>query len=78
MSIETTHMDAADLREVDEGILDELREGRANAPLLAERLGYSQQYLRERLGHLKRDGHIRALGHGLYEFVNDPRGSDDA
>lgn len=78
MSIESIGMDADDLREVDEGILDELRDGRANAPLLAERLDYSKQYVRERLADLKRDGHIRSLGHGIYEFVDDPRDAVDS
>ncbi|QCJ48458.1 hypothetical protein FCF25_01640 [Haloprofundus sp. MHR1] len=66
-------MNPEHLRDADKGILDELKTGRANAPLLAERLDYSKQYVRERLVILKREGHIRSLGYGLYEFVNDPR-----
>jgi len=77
MSIASTGMDEADLRAVDEGILDELARGRANAPYLSEQLDYSQQYIRERLGTLKRDGHVVALGHGLYEAGSDPRTVDD-
>ncbi len=66
-------MDADDLRGVDREILRELEAGRANAPLLAERLDYSKQYIRERLGVLKSEGFINSLGHGLYEIVDDPR-----
>lgn len=72
-------MQADDLREVDERILDALKENRSNAPLLAEELGYSKQYIRERLADLKRHQHVRPLGYGLYEFQSDPReGADDA
>jgi len=61
-------MDAGDMRDADWEIVDELREGRANAPLLAEQTGYSAQYIRERLGRLKQDDIVEALGHGIYEL----------
>lgn len=68
--VDTTQqeMDAEDMREVDWQIIDVLHEGRANAPLLAEQTGYSAQYIRERLGRLKQDDIVEALGHGLYEL----------
>jgi len=56
------------MRDADWEIVDELREGRANAPLLAEQTGYSAQYIRERLGRLKQDDIVEALGHGIYEL----------
>jgi hypothetical protein len=61
-------MDAGDMRDADWEIVDELRGGRANAPLLAEQTGYSAQYIRERLGRLKQDDIVEPLGHGIYEL----------
>lgn len=66
-------MDADDLRPVDELILDELRKGQNNAPNIAEAGDYSTQYVRERLGRLREDDLIEAIGHGVYRFVSDPR-----
>jgi DNA-binding Lrp family transcriptional regulator len=59
-------MDADDMRDADWAILKVLRDGRANAPLIAERAEYSAQYVRERLGRLKQDGIVEPLGHGMY------------
>jgi hypothetical protein len=61
-------MDSEDMREVDWAIVDVLRTGRANAPYIAEHTEYTKQYLRERLGRLKQDDIVDALGHGLYEL----------
>ncbi|QLG64071.1 helix-turn-helix domain-containing protein [Halorarum salinum] len=69
-------MKAEDLREVDGRILDALKENRYNAPLLADELGYSKQYIRERLADLRRHEHVRSLGYGLYEFQSDPRNNE--
>jgi hypothetical protein len=63
-------MDSEDMRDADWEIVAVLREGRANAPLIAEQAEYSAQYIRERLGRLKEDDVVRSLGHGLYE-VNE-------
>lgn len=68
MSTDTAIMDAEDMRDADWAIVDVLREGRANAPLIAERTDYAAQYIRERLGRLKEDDIVTALGHGLYEL----------
>jgi hypothetical protein len=62
-------MDADDMRDADWAIIGVLREGRANAPLIAEETGYSSQYVRERLGRLKQDDIVKPLGHGIYELV---------
>lgn len=62
-------MDPDDMREADWAILEVLREGRANAPLIAEQADYSAQYVRERLGRMKEDDVVKALGHGMYELV---------
>lgn len=69
MSVATERMDAEDLREVDWLIIDTLRDGRNNAPNIAEELGYSRQYIRERLGQLKQADIIVSIGSGIYELV---------
>ena len=70
MAMATQLMDVEDMRDVDWAIIDVLRGGRANAPLIAEETGYSAQYIRERLGRLKEDDIVDALGHGMYQ-VNE-------
>lgn len=64
------------MRDADWAIVDELRNGRANAPLISERADYSTQYIRERLGRLKEDDVVISLGHGLYE-INEEEVPDD-
>ena len=71
MSTAIDNMDHGDMRDADWAIVDELRNGRANAPLISERAGYSTQYIRERLGRLKEDDVVTALGHGLYQINED-------
>ncbi|WP_223174779.1 hypothetical protein [Natrinema hispanicum] len=68
MSTAQPIMDAEDMRDADWSIVDVLLEGRANAPFIAEKTGYSAQYVRERLGRLKQDDIVEPLGHGLYEL----------
>ena len=77
MSTAIDNMDHGDMRDADWAIVDELRNGRANAPLISERAGYSTQYIRERLGRLKEDDVVTALGHGLYE-INEEEVPEDA
>lgn len=69
MSSAADYMDADDMRSVDWAIIEVLREGRANAPYIAEQADYSAQYVRERLGRLKQDSIVEPLGYGLYEVV---------
>jgi len=71
MSTAEPIMDADDMRDADWAILEVLREGRANAPLIAEQAGYSAQYVRERLGRLKQDDIVEPLGHGMYAINSD-------
>lgn len=61
-------MDAENMRDADWAIVDILREGRNNAPNIADRADYSAQYIRERLGRLKEDGVVVPIGHGIYEL----------
>jgi len=77
MSTAIDNMDHGDMRDADWAIVDELRNGRANAPLISERADYSTQYIRERLGRLKEDNVVISLGHGLYE-INEDEVPDDA
>ena len=61
-------MDSDDLRDVDWQIIEILREGRNNAPNIAEQLDYSRQYISERLGYLKSGNVVEPIGHGIYEL----------
>jgi hypothetical protein len=74
MPMSTTQplMNADDMRDADWAIVSILRNGRANAPLIAEETGYSTQYVRERLGRMKQDQIVDQLGHGMYA-VNEPQ-----
>jgi len=56
------------MRPVDWAIVEVLREGRNIAPNIAERQGYSGQYVRERLGYLASHDVVVPLGNGLYEL----------
>jgi len=71
-------MDTDDFRDADWAIVEVLREGRANAPLIAERAGYSSQYIRERLGRLKQDNIVEPLGHGMYALNENEVPARDA
>ena len=77
MSKAKPQMDADDFRDADWEIVPVLREGRANAPLIAEESGYSAQYVRERLGRMKQDDIVRPLGYGLYQINEDEVPHDD-
>lgn len=61
-------MEAEDMRDVDWQIAEVLREGRNNAPNIAERLDYSREYIAERLGHLKTHDVVEPIGRGIYEL----------
>ncbi|SDD43785.1 hypothetical protein SAMN05192552_102319 [Natrinema hispanicum] len=66
-------LDEEDLGPADEKVLDMLNEGRVTAPFVAEKTGYSLQYVRDRLGRLVEHGNARKVYEGLYELVDDPR-----
>ena len=61
-------MDVDDMRDVDWAIISVLEEGRNNAPNLADRTGYSKQYIRERLKRLSDEGIVTNIGSGIYEL----------
>lgn len=74
-------LDDDDLRAIDEAILDYLEEGRVTPVycrqrLIDENLTFSRGYVHERLARLEEHDHVRNLYEtGLYELVDDPRGS---
>ncbi|SEH60890.1 Winged helix-turn-helix DNA-binding [Halopenitus malekzadehii] len=67
---------AHELNDADKLILDELAEGRNLSQNLANELGYSRQYIHNRLQMLKAADYVKNVGGGLYELVDDPRGGD--
>ena len=68
---------AHDLNDADEMILDELAVGRNLPQNLADKLGYSRQYVQNRLQMLKAADYVKNVGGGLYELVDDPRNDVD-
>ncbi len=64
---------AHELNDADEMILDELATGRNLPQNLANELGYSRQYVQNRLQMLKAADYVENVGGGLYELVDDPR-----
>jgi len=65
------------LNPTDRAILDELRDGRVTPAYVADTHGYSSGNVRNRMTNLAQHGHARALGGGLYELVDDPRGGEE-
>lgn len=70
-----TPMDASDLRNADEAILDVLQEGRATKGMLVDETGFSRNTVYNRLEVLEAAGHIRVVHDStrLFELVDDPR-----
>jgi gas vesicle protein len=66
---------AHELNDADEKILDQLASGRNLPQNLANELGYSRQYIQNRLQMLKAADYVKNVGGGLYEHVDDPRDS---
>lgn len=64
---------AHELNDADESILDELTSGRNLPQNLANELGYSRQYIQNRLQMLKAADYVENVGGGLYQLVDDPR-----
>ena len=61
------------LNDTDKAVLEILDEGR-NAPSnIAEQLDFTRQYVQQRLRRLEEHGHVRNIGSGVYEIVDDPR-----
>ena len=62
---------AHELNDADEQILELLVEGRNLPQNLADELGYSRQYIQNRLQMLKAADYAANLGGGLYEITTD-------
>jgi len=61
------------LSDTDKAVLDILEEGRNIPSNIADRLGFSRQYVQRRLQRLEEHGHLENIGGGLYELCDDPR-----
>jgi len=70
-------MEEINLNPTDHAILDMLREGRCSPSYIAEKQDYSRQNVTNRIGRLVEHGYVRKLHPGLYELVEDPRGTGD-
>jgi DNA-binding IclR family transcriptional regulator len=66
-------LDASQLNPTDQAILDHLLEGRCTAAYIAQETGYTKGNIRNRLMRLVEHDHVKQLGGGLYELVEDPR-----
>ena len=61
------------LNETDDRILTKLQEGRNVPANIAEELDLSRQYVQQRLRRLEEHEHVRNIGRGVYELIDDPR-----
>ncbi|MCL9817487.1 winged helix-turn-helix domain-containing protein [Natronocalculus amylovorans] len=73
MSTENMVPMGLDRKEIDDQILDLLRDGRNVPSNLADDLGVSRQYVQQRLQLLEAADYVRNIGRGVYELINDPR-----
>lgn len=67
---------AHELNDADELIIDHLQAGRNLPQNIANDLGYSRQYIQNRLQMLRAADYVQNIGGGLYELVHDPRSGD--
>jgi biotin operon repressor len=66
-------MEDIDLNDADEEIISALEQGRNLPANLADDLGYSRQYIQNRLTRLREHGIVDNIGRGVYELAEDPR-----
>ena len=62
-----------ELNDADEQILTELTDGRNLPQNLADEIGYTRQYIQNRLQMLKAADYVENLGGGLYEITETGR-----
>lgn len=60
-----------DLNEADLELISALQEGRNVPANLADDIGYSRQYVQNRLTRLREHGIVRNIGRGVYELTGD-------
>ena len=68
-------MSTIQFNDADEDILEILQEGRNVPQNIANHLDFTRQYAYQRLKRLEEHGHVRNIGSGVYELVDDPRDS---
>jgi len=71
LTMDRSDIDVSEFTETEVGILDMLEGGRCTPAYIAEELGVTQEYVRERLRELKRLGLVRQVHRGLYELAED-------
>jgi len=67
--MERSEIDESEFTDTELGILDMLDEGRCTPAYIADELDVSQEYVRGRLGELKRLGLVEQVHRGLYELA---------
>jgi hypothetical protein len=66
-----------DLNDADESIIDVLEEGRNTPSNIARELGYSREYVSQRLRRLREHGIVNRIDRGLYGLAEAPRAQDE-
>jgi len=61
-----------DLNDADQEIISALQDGRNVPANLADELGYSRQYIQNRLKRLREHGIVQNIGRGVYELIEAP------
>ena len=70
LTMDRSEIDESEFTDTEIAILDMLEEGRCTPAYLADELDVTQEYVRNRLGDLKRLGLVTKVHRGLYE-LND-------
>lgn len=76
LAMRRDEIDESDFTETELGILDVLEEGRGTPAYIADQLGVSQEYVRERIGELRRLGLVEQVHRGLYELATQKEDAD--
>lgn len=71
-------MEDIDLNDADRQILGELTTGRNVPANLADELGYSRQYIQNRIQRLREHGLVNNVGRGVYELTDNGRNRYDS
>lgn len=66
-----TLMADIEFNEADERIFEALEDGRNVPANLADELGYSRQYVQNRIKRLREHGFVSNIGRGVYELVEE-------
>jgi len=66
--MDRSELDESEFTETELSMLDMLEEGRCTPAYIAEELGVTQEYVRDRMRELKRLGLVKKVHRGLYEL----------